>query len=84
MENRDTGTQIREQFQDVGTVARAHYLNGFGCAESILHALNDTGVLDVPETLLKASTGFGGKSSTCGAITGPTMAVGLKYGRLKL
>lgn len=37
--------------------------------------------------MLKASTGsgtgFGGKDSTCGAITGPIMAVGIKYGRLK-
>lgn len=52
-----------------------------------MHALNDTGILDVPEALLKASTGFGtgfgDKGSTCGAITGPIMAVGLKYGRLK-
>ncbi len=86
MENKSTGTLTREQSQDAGTVAREHYLNGFGCAESILHALNDTGILDVPETLLKASTGFGtglgGKGSTCGAVTGPIMAVGMKYGRL--
>ncbi len=86
MENKDTGTLAREQSQDVGTVAREYYLNGFGCAESVLHALNYTGTLDVPETLLKASTGFGtglgGKGSTCGAVTGPIMAVGLKYGRL--
>jgi C_GCAxxG_C_C family probable redox protein len=73
--------------KDIGTLAREYYLNGFGCAESILHAFNDMGILDVPETLLRASTGFGtgfgGKGSTCGAITGPVMAVGLKYGRLK-
>jgi len=73
--------------KDIGTVAREHYLNGFGCAESTLHAFNDLGIIDAPEALLKASTGFGtgfgGKGSTCGAITGSIMAVGLKYGRLK-
>ncbi len=72
---------------DVGELAREYYLKGFGCAESILHAYNDMQIVDVPETLLKASTGFGtgfgGKGSTCGAITGPIMAVGLKYGRLR-
>ncbi len=72
---------------DVGNLAREYYIKGFGCAESILHAFNDIGIIDVPDTLLKASTGFGtgfgGKGSTCGAITGPIMAVGLKYGRLK-
>ncbi len=87
MEDKDTGTLTREMAQDVGAIARENYLSGYGCAESILHALNDTGILDVPETLLKASTGFGtgfgGKGSSCGAVTGPIMAVGLKYGRLK-
>ncbi len=75
------------QNNDVGNLARDNYLNGFGCAESILHAFNDIGTIDTHETLLKASTGFGtgfgGKGSTCGAITDPIMAVGLKYGRLK-
>ena len=86
MENKDTGTLIREKSHDVGTIARENYLNGYGCAESILHALKDTGILDIPETVLKTSTGFGtgfgGKGSTCGAVTGPIMAIGLKYGRL--
>ncbi len=75
------------EMRDVGTIARENYLNGYGCAESILHALNDMGTIEVPQTLLKAATGFGtgfgGKGSTCGAVTGPIMAVGLKYGRLK-
>lgn len=31
----------------------------FCCAESILHSLNDKGIVDVPEELLKAVTGFG-------------------------
>ena len=87
MENKDTGTLTRESSQDVGKVARENYLNDYGCAESILHALNDVGILDVPEAVLKAATGFGtgfgGKGSTCGAVTGPIMAVGIKYGRLK-
>ena len=87
METKDAGTLKREPTQDVGTAARENYLNGYGCAESILHALNGTRVLDVPDIVLKASTGFGtglgGKGSTCGAVTGPIMAVGIKCGRLK-
>ncbi|HCN19179.1 MAG: hypothetical protein A3C38_03900 [Planctomycetes bacterium RIFCSPHIGHO2_02_FULL_50_42] len=71
--------------KDVGELARENYMKGFGCAESILHALKDKGVIDVPDELLRAATGFGtgmgGKGMTCGAITGPIMAVGLKYGR---
>ena len=73
--------------KDVGELARDYYLKGFGCAESVLHAFNDLSIINVPDSMLKASTGFGtgfgGKGSTCGAITGPIMAIGLKYGRLK-
>jgi len=39
MESKDTGTLAREPSQDVGTVSQRNYLNGYGCAESILHAL---------------------------------------------
>jgi len=39
MESKDTGTLIREKSHDVGTITRENYLNGYGCAESILHAL---------------------------------------------
>lgn len=71
--------------KDVGELARENYMKGFGCAESILHALREKGVIDVPDELLRAATGFGtgmgGKGMTCGAVTGPIMAVGLKYGR---
>jgi hypothetical protein len=58
--------------KDVGELARDYYLKGFGCAESVLNAFNDLGIINVPDPLLKASTGFGtgfgGKGSTCGAI----------------
>ncbi len=74
MESKDTGTLIGGPSQDVGTVARENYLNGYGCTESILHALNDMGTLDVPDILLKTSTGFrtgfGGKGPTSGTVTG--------------
>lgn len=73
--------------RDVGELAMEYYLRGLGCAESILHAFNDLKIMEIPEALIKASTGFGtgfgGKGSTCGAVTGPIMAVGLKYGRLR-
>ena len=44
MENKDAGILNRESSQDVGTVARENYVNCYGCAESILHALNNTGL----------------------------------------
>jgi C_GCAxxG_C_C family probable redox protein len=67
--------------------AKDNYINGFACAESILHAMRDEGIIEnFPEEVLKCSTGFGtgigGSGGICGAITGSVMAIGLKYGRV--
>ncbi len=66
--------------------AKDNYINGLACAESILHAMRDEGIIEnFPEEVLKCSTGFGtgigGSGGICGAITGSVMAIGLKHGR---
>jgi plastocyanin len=53
MENKDTGTLIREKSHDVWTIARENYLNGYGCAENILHALKDTRISTGRKTVSK-------------------------------
>ncbi len=65
--------------------AKDNYINGLACAESILHAMRDEGIIEnFPEEVLKCSTGFGtgigGSGGICGAITGSVMAIGLRYG----
>ncbi len=67
--------------------AKENYLNGFACAESILHAIKEENLIDeFPEEVLKCTTGFGsgigGSGNICGAITGSVIAIGLKYGRV--
>ncbi len=67
--------------------AKDNYINGFACAESILHAMRGEGIIEnFPEEALKCSTGFGtgigGSGGICGAITGSVMVIGLKYGRV--
>ncbi len=67
--------------------AKDNYINGFACAESILHAMRGEGIIEnFPEEALKCSTSFGtgigGSGGICGAITGSVMAIGLKHGRV--
>ena len=66
--------------------AKENYIKGFSCAESILHAIKEEGLIDeFPEEVLKCTTGFGtgmgGSGNVCGAITGSVIAIGLKHGR---
>lgn len=67
--------------------AKDNYIKGFACAESILHAIRDEGIIGkFPDEVLKCSSGFGtgigGSGGICGAITGSVMSIGLKYGRV--
>jgi len=69
--------------------AKENYIKGFACAESILHAIKEEGVIkEFPEEVLKCTTGFGtgmgGAGNICGAITGSVIAIGLKYGRVDI
>lgn len=69
--------------------AKENYLKGFACAESILHAMKEEGIIEeFPEAVLKCTTGFGtgigGSGKICGAITGSVIAIGLKYGRVNI
>lgn len=69
--------------------AKENYIKGFSCAESILHAMKEEGLIDdFPEEVLKCTTGFGtgmgGAGKVCGAITGSVIAIGLKHGRVNI
>ena len=48
--------------------------------------LRQAGVSDVPDVIVRASTGFagggGGKKEICGAVIAGIQAIGLKYGRV--
>ena len=65
--------------------AKENYLKGFACAESILHAIKEEGVINkFPEEVLKCTTGFGTGMGGSGNVTGSVMAIGLKYGRVDI
>ena len=58
---------------------------GLNCSESVLRAVNDAYDLGLPPSAYGIATpfggGFGGARSTCGALTGGLMALGLAHGR---
>ena len=63
--------------------AMAFKKQGFSCSQSVLAAFAEELGMDLPSAL-RISTGFAGgmagTGGTCGAVTGATMAIGLKHG----
>ncbi len=54
--------------------------NDFNCAETMFRAADEVFSLDLPESALRAASGFGGgmgKEHACGALTGALMALGV-------
>jgi C_GCAxxG_C_C family probable redox protein len=63
--------------------AKSLYLNGYNCAQSVLLAMQKFWDIDKPVEPKTASAlggGVGDSGSLCGAVTGGTIAIGLKYG----
>jgi len=67
------------------TLAREHFLGGFNCAESSFWGVSQALGLPMNHELMRVGTAFGGGiggcKSTCGALSGAIMAVGLALGR---
>jgi C_GCAxxG_C_C family probable redox protein len=66
--------------------AVACFKNGFSCAQAVFSTYAERLGLN-QESALKVSGAFGGgmagTASTCGAVTGGLMVIGLKYGKSK-
>ena len=71
--------------QKVENYAKALYLSGYSCSESLVATLINQFELDVDPVVIKMATGFsGGIGKTghiCGALTGGIMALGILFGR---
>ncbi len=65
--------------------ASENYSSGYNCAESVFDAALAAVNSDLPTSLRKLATGFGGGigkfGDTCGALTGAVLAVGTVHGR---
>jgi len=78
---------VVEMARNIGDRATELFASGFNCSESVLLAL--TKEFNKPTNLVIPSiaTGFGGgiarSGSTCGALSGAIMTIGLVIGRVK-
>ena len=73
--------------EDMVEKAVFYFKEGYNCCESIL--MSYTEVNNISSNIVpRIATGFGGgigrRGSVCGALTGATMAISLKYGRDRL
>jgi len=73
--------------KNVGDKAVELFASGYNCSESVLLALTREFNKPTDRTISSIATGFGGgiarTGSTCGTLTGATMAIGLIVGRNK-
>lgn len=79
MNREDLINQVKEN-------AKQNFRLGLNCAESVLQAVIDTGLIkDFPPEIVALSTGFGGGigqyGTICGALAGATIAVSCVHGR---
>ncbi|MBI1734572.1 MAG: C-GCAxxG-C-C family protein [Candidatus Rokubacteria bacterium] len=69
-----------------GLPAARLFLEGYGCAESVLLGLGDAGALEVPDDLVRSSialaSGGGEPGEMCGALVAGILALGLQHGRV--
>jgi len=79
------GDCMSELIEKAKENARQNFRDGLNCAESVLKAIIDTGVIDFPPEIVAMATGFGGgmglAGNNCGALVGAIMAVGAVHGR---
>ena len=65
--------------------AGQYFKDGYNCAEAVLRSFLDVAKLPVDESMLKATTGFGGgighAGCVCGALAASIMGLGVLKGR---
>jgi C_GCAxxG_C_C family probable redox protein len=76
----------REEMKEkVIALAKANFKQGPNCAESVLMALIEAGLVDLPAEAVAMATPFGGgiglSGGVCGALAAAVMGVGAVHGR---
>ena len=75
-----------EQYMDKAeALAKDYFRKGLNCAECVVQATMDLGLIDLPPETVAFATGFGGgigrTRNMCGAVSGAVMAISAVKGR---
>lgn len=79
-------TRMEEKLREAANRCEGYRLKGYHCSESALRACAEALGVDLPETLLKVSSGFrgggGGYGERCGVVEAGIILISYIYGRL--
>ena len=76
---------LEERMDEAERLGKDYFRQGLNCSECVLRTFMDLHETDLPESIIRLASGFGGgmghTKNTCGAITGAVLALGLVKGR---
>ena len=76
---------LEERMDEAESRGKDYFRQGLNCSECVLRTFMDMHETDLPESIIRLASGFGGgmghTKNTCGAITGAVLALGLVKGR---
>ena len=76
---------LEERMAEAESRGKDYFRQGLNCSECVLRTFMDMHETDLPESIIRLASGFGGgmghTKNTCGAITGAVLALGLVKGR---
>ena len=76
---------LEERMDEAERRGKDYFRQGLNCSECVLRTFMDLHETDLPESIIRLASGFGGgmghTKNTCGAITGAVLALGLVKGR---
>lgn len=79
------GKTLEEKMAMADEISRGYFRQGLNCAECVLRTFLDMHDTDLPESVIRMASGFGGgmghTKNTCGAITGAVLSLGIVKGR---
>ena len=79
------GKTVEEKMAMAAEISKGYFRVGLNCSECILRTFLDMHDTDLPESIIRLASGFGGgmghTKNTCGAITGAVLALGIEKGR---
>ena len=76
---------LEERMDEAERRGKDYFRQGLNCSECVLRTFMDMHETDLPESIIRLASGFGGgmghTKNTCGAVTGAVLALGLVKGR---